>query len=488
VKQVCASLRTEEDLRELGRRLREASGLCNTIRKRAGEALCAKLGAKLSLRLCDAATDAPLLDCSFPPTEEGRLLFWQCSRGDLSSVFTGTDGPMKPGECVLGEGAGGKEAVELHLPLLERKWWNRRLELFTEMKARVTGEGRVHVFSDAAQDPVEAHNSHQVALMLTGSLFRGEEGPGEGFRLTCEDCRCLAASHATTALPSLLASYDFPDETVDAVHRLAVSAPRIQAALSFSIPGSLVSAWLDVPAERSLAFYGAFTGVSSAVQRCLRLWLPYAYFAEMDRYDDFDSAWPLLVYQASKPFSRRMRSEFTYDPMNPKSVSLAFSHAGRRLPGILETVEALLLRADRQQTAELYKPSQAKKIIAAVRRGPHRFNNLLASDAHLVGALVNLANRSRKLGKELKADQNRATGKVSHYVDSLAKSVHIRLRRLYGGEGYPEFGSLLFVEATRALAASLGRDAPITGVLRIRVPGEDGEHIFVNGGYRAGQR
>jgi len=483
VQQAAGAIQSEQALGQLGERLRDAIALRDRIHASAREALSTKHSAELGCRIARVSAEGVLLDCSFRFTEQGLALYRQCLKGELSGVLTGVSTHVRLRACELRHTVRKETAIELHLPFLERKWWNKRLELFAGMRAEVCGEGRVLVYTAEAKHSVEAHNAYQSALMLAGTLSAGGAGQTEAFTLTYSDRRILPALEAPVVLPPVLTCYGFGADATECLSGLASIAREIEVELAFKIPGALVSAWLNAPRERSVAFYEAFLRVSCAAQRAMRLWLPYVYFSDIDRYDDLEAAWPLLVYQASRPYSRRVRSEFTYDAMNPRSVSLALGHAAHGLPGVLETVQARLLAAGKRRTAGFYRPSQAKKIIASVSRGPRRFKNLLAADAHLVGDLVSLANRGRKLRQDMRSEPAVATKKISRFLGAFVKSFHIRLRRLYGGREILAFGSLLFVEATQALSASFGREAPIEGLLRIRVPGEEGERIFVNNGY-----
>jgi len=485
VKHIAGPVRREKDLWRLCDRISDAIVLRDRILTSAGEALEQKIAADLACQLQRAQTDKPFLDATFAPGEKGFGQYRRCREGDLTAALGES---VRLDDCILLDMTSEKPVVELHMPFLERTWWNRRLDLFRQMRPEVTGGGRVHVFTAVTPNSVEAHNGHQGALMLTGSLFRRDPAQEETFTLRAEDRRIVTASHAAATLPALLENYGFSPEVWERVSWIFSNATVVHTGISFRLRGSLTSAWLEAPAERSIAFYEACTRVSSAVQRCLRLWLPYTYFGDADCYDDLDSALPLVAYQASKPYSRRARSEFTYDPMNPRSVSLALGHAGRRLAALLESVHTRLLAEGKDDIARHYKPSRAKKTISSLRRDPRRFKRLLAADAHLVGNLVNLANRGRALRADLETDPAEATKKVSHDVDYFVRACHHRLRRLYGGQDYSEFGSLLFVEATQALSAAFRSSAAIEAVLRVRVPGEAGEHVFVNDAYRTARR
>jgi hypothetical protein len=79
---------------------------------------------------------------------------------------------------------------------------------------------------------------------------------------------------------------------------------------------ALDPAWLAVPAERDLQYFSTWQRVSVTLQRSLRAWIPNIYFRDISQFEDREAAYPLLIYQASRPFFGRPRTEFTYDAAN----------------------------------------------------------------------------------------------------------------------------------------------------------------------------
>src|SRR5689334_5183183 len=80
----------------------------------------------------------------------------------------------------------------------------------------------------------------------------------------------------------------------------------------------LDASWLLAPAASSPAFLPVFGAISLALQTTLRARLPQAYFGETTRFYDLNRAYPMLVYQASRPFRARTKTDLTYDILNPK--------------------------------------------------------------------------------------------------------------------------------------------------------------------------
>jgi hypothetical protein len=93
--------------------------------------------------------------------------------------------------------------------------------------------------------------------------------------------------------------------------------------------------------------------------------------------------------------------------------------------------------------------------------------SLLAADASLVDALVNLGCRGRALKNQAASDPGGAVKNLSRFAAELVRAFHGRLRRLYGGREFLEFGGLLLVEATAALRAEPGTPSAIQAVLRV---------------------
>jgi hypothetical protein len=277
----------------------------------------------------------------------------------------------------------------------------------------------------------------------------------------------------------MLRAYGFPESAIES---------GAQASLTLSVPGSLVTAWLHAPDEHTPEYFPTFSSVSLAVQRAMRQWLPYVYFSDPDKYDDLAAAFPLVIYQASRPFPGRGRGEFTYDVMEPGTLPLVLCSAARGLTIELRRIHALLIAAGKKSTAKFYVPAERKAIISAVQRKPRLLNALLSADAFFVDSLLRLAAQGRKLSEAMPSDPQRAVKDLAKFSAGFVATFHRRLRRLYGGENFAQFGSLMLVEATRALSGALNGNAEIAGVLRIS-RGEKGqpgtlERTLVNSAFR----
>jgi hypothetical protein len=78
---------------------------------------------------------------------------------------------------------------------------------------------------------------------------------------------------------------------------------------------------------------------------------------------------------------------------------------------------------------------------------------------------------------------------LARFAGDFVATFHRRLRRLYAGEDFLSLGTLLLIEATRALNSALQLAAPVNAILRLTLGPEgsaDGpEQTFVSTAYRA---
>ena len=329
---------------------------------------------------------------------------------------------------------------ELHLPFLDRKTW-RSLRPPATVLIECDNGGRMTVhFGQSRRDAA------QGGLVLAGAIHARRNPATARFTLSFTDRRRLTAAQAMEGFQPLAAAYGLsgalsPSESVD-------------ASLTVQTSGGASAAWLEVPDESTHEFFEAFAKVSARLQWTLRRWAPYIHFSDLSRYDDPASAWPMLIYQASRPFSGRPKTEFTYDPINPAAVAAALPSARVGLPSILRRTHRLLLAAGKSDTAALYKPSRARAILKAVQKTPRALRALLAAETGLVDEMIKFAEAGRELNRQLKANPQFQPRSLSRDAEAFTRSLEIRLRRL--GEEFLPLAPLLMVEATHALATTMG--------------------------------
>ncbi|HOL72024.1 MAG TPA: hypothetical protein PLA43_10550 [Bryobacteraceae bacterium] len=470
---IFGNLESEEGLGRAARNLKAVIELARKIYSRALEALEAKYAAEIGYHYEQSGAGDALLDCSFSFTPEGLAAYRAAFAGDFSFLSKPPEEHVRLHRAVLSHTFNRNTHLELHLPFLDRKQWEERWEALARVEVQTGEDGRLFAYTVDASDSIEKKSSYQGTLALVGALLTGRE---PDFTLTYTGRR---AGVRVQELAPLLNAYGFPENAVE---------EGADVSLTLSVPGSFVAAWLHAPDESSSEYFPTFSAVSVAVQRALRQWLPYLYFSDIDRYGDLEAAFPLIVYKCMRPYPGRGRGEFTYDVMEPQTMPLALRSAARALPAETRRIHALLTAAGKPKIAKFYAPDETRQIIAAVQRKPHLLNGLLSADAFFVDNLQRLAKEGRALREALPANPKRAVKKLAKFAAEFVATFHRRLRRLYGGQNFTQFGSLLLVEATRALHGALNGEGTVAGVLRVS-KGEKGaagayDRIVVNSAFR----
>ena len=220
---------------------------------------------------------------------------------------------------------------------------------------------------------------------------------------------------------------------------------------SFPKPGPC---WLEAPGELSPRFLPAFARVSSAVQLTLRRKVPPAYFEKLENFEDVKRAWPMLVYHASEPFRCRIRTDLTYDVLNPRTINSLLRSAKLGLPDLLAQVENRLTAAGLSALAGRYLPRRAPSIIEAVQKlaKSRKYLYLLVrAEGILVDSLIELGG----LGSLPPRQQART-------VAAFQKKWAYQLKRLYPGTDCLWLAPALLDEATAALERYLeeSKNAP----------------------------
>lgn len=208
----------------------------------------------------------------------------------------------------------------------------------------------------------------------------------------------------------------------------------------------LETCWLTAPHERDPLFLPFFANVSLALQTALRERVPGVYFADLGNYHDVKKAYPLLIYQASRPFRVRIRTELTYDFLNPEAVSRVVRSAKSGLGELLSQAEGRLREAGWLEVAENYKAKRVAEIIQSVQSGSKSrkcLHVLIRDESVLMNALVALGGLG---GLRPKEQARRAA--------LFEKRWSFQLRRLYAGTDFTCLAPVLLDAATQALRSA----------------------------------
>jgi hypothetical protein len=216
---------------------------------------------------------------------------------------------------------------------------------------------------------------------------------------------------------------------------------EIHTEIDFPKPGP---GWLTAPAERSPDFFAAFARISAAVQTILRERIPPHYFESTLNFANVKTAYPMLVYQASRPFRGKMRSELSYDVLNPTTLAAFFRTVRPVFGGVLEAARIRLESEGASELAAMYDAGRASAILQSVQKWSKSrkcLYVLIRAEGVLVNTLIELAG----LGTLPARQQARR-------VASFQKKWRFQLRRMYPGSDFTWLAAEILEAATVALA------------------------------------
>jgi hypothetical protein len=217
---------------------------------------------------------------------------------------------------------------------------------------------------------------------------------------------------------------------------------EIHSGIDFPRPGL---GWLAAPGERSPEFFPTFARVSAAIQTILRERIPAHYFENIQSFANVKTAYPMLVYQASRPFRGKMRTELSYDVLNPPTLAAFFRTVRPVFGSVLEAAQMRLQAEGVNELAALYEAGRANAILQSVQKWSKSrkcLYVLIRAEGVLVNTLIELA------GLGSLPERQRA-----RRVASFQKKWRFQLRRMYPGTDLTWLAPELLDAATRALSA-----------------------------------
>jgi len=349
--------------------------------------------------------------------------------------------------------------VDVWLPLVEKRRWKNRLEVFPACTVEGGILSGVHLQAPGCADSWEHELGRGLLLALEGA-------PANNARLHFADTRRMPAILARYLLSWLVSDTGILQQ---AREWLSVAGQQDDVEIEVQVcwPVQEMSCWREVPRERSTGHYALFSRISDAVQWTLRCWVPYMYFSDPTRFAEQAAAYAALVYHFGRPSARKTRSELTYDPMSLASAKLAAHHALRTVSSWMPVVRDLV-RVTCPESEALYTRRQLDRLASGVPASKP-FRALLALDALVIRELVNLGNECRKRASLAEpADREEFPLAVAA---RLSRAMAKAFRHTYAGQQWSSLGMLVLGVATAALRQGLGLDTELQGWLYLRHSG-----------------
>jgi hypothetical protein len=158
------------------------------------------------------------------------------------------------------------------------------------------------------------------------------------------------------------------------------------------------SVWKRAPRERTVAYFPTYSTVSKAMQTAMRAWVREWFGANPEILMRPHTAYPILVYQCTHPFSGKPTNIFTYDIQQTDTLDRAFRSAASRLARELKSLDTKRLCWFTREHYFAYRSKEVVKYVARNRRAIYKMLNTetVLMDSILKFALIDIP----KLGLE----------------------------------------------------------------------------------------
>jgi hypothetical protein len=172
--------------------------------------------------------------------------------------------------------------------------------------------------------------------------------------------------------------------------RAILSAEENKMLLTDISPALVESLLRNAPRERDPRYSRMWQKVSVRLQKAMRRWIPVRHFRDAARYENRGLAYQVLVYSAARPFYGKPKTEFTFDPADPGMTGLAMYNIGAALKAQLRPVETQLCAIGMVQLGRRYSTVWTDDILREVKKTPKALIGLLAAEAKLINAVIDL--------------------------------------------------------------------------------------------------
>ena len=149
-----------------------------------------------------------------------------------------------------------------------------------------------------------------------------------------------------------------------------------------------LAVWKRAPKERTAAYFPTYSIVSKAIQTALRGWVREWFNANSKILLRPHSAYPILVFQCTHPFSGRPVNMFTYDIQQTEALDRAFASAAYRLGRDLKTLDT---KQFGWLTREHYFAYRSKEVVKYVSKNRRAIYKMLNVETVLMDSILKFA-------------------------------------------------------------------------------------------------
>jgi len=148
------------------------------------------------------------------------------------------------------------------------------------------------------------------------------------------------------------------------------------------------SVWRRAPKERTPAYFPTYSTVSKAMQSAMRGWVREWFAANPEILLRPHTAYPILVYQCTHPFSGKPTNIFTYDIQQTEALNRAFASAANKLGRELKTLDT---KRFSWFTREHYFAYRSKEVVKYVMRNRRAIYKMLNVETVLMNSILKFA-------------------------------------------------------------------------------------------------
>jgi len=145
------------------------------------------------------------------------------------------------------------------------------------------------------------------------------------------------------------------------------------------------SAWKSAPRERTAAYFPTYSAVSKAIQTAMRAWVSEWLAGNLEILQKPHTAYAMLVYQCTHPFSGRPTNIFTYEIQQTETLNRAFRSAANKLGRHLKALDTKRMP---WFTREHYFAYRSKEVVKYVFKNPRAIYRMLHVETMLMDAIL----------------------------------------------------------------------------------------------------
>lgn len=502
-----------DDLDDVRKAIHLAATAHKKVYAKAVEALSHRFSAELAVNYRKATSRTALLDITFDLSKPKAEKAWRDVVDDslYDNVFAGPIDGVTVHQGVLTHGIKRESSVQVQLPFFNKKveHINDTLARLEHLDAEANG-GRVLVYHVEARDTVRDQERFLSELSLMGG-FRLDSGnvitpdladKRISFQFRQAKARMRLADLQRRVDPFLKEHFRDQLTGEDPVSTFLVNLDATVEellgngknnfgdallAMELSMPASLLAGWLkplDPVGRRA-----AKNRISLAIQREMRRILPVYYFNDSSHLQNNEAMAAMLLWSSLVPCTsmrldpaQRVLERFStgerpyWDWRSPVQRDIVAGHAESitAMERAMLNYEERLISEGRGADAAVFERTNRRRL-RDMGQGPgtNQFQALLGMEARIIAGAADAVEEIQTAISAAEDDAAAAALEaLAKFGGTLSESFHARVKSVYGDEASRAIGSMVLVEATRALDPANQLTAP-TAALRLIVLNEE---------------